>query len=74
MNIFVLNDVIVHIVTEFAIEQYLLNVKNGKLREQLTQFRLSAHNLAIYFKILIYQIETEFHVLLIWPKYIELRK
>jgi len=53
VNIFVLNDVIVHIVIAFGIEQYLLNVKNGKLREQFTQFRLSAHNLAIYFKILI---------------------
>jgi len=38
VNIFVLNDVIVHIVTEFGIEQYLINVKNGKLREQFTQF------------------------------------
>ena len=33
--------------TEFCIEQYLLNIKNDKLRKQLTRFRLSAHKLAI---------------------------
>ena len=33
--------------TEFCIEQYLLNIKNDKLRKQLTQFRLSAHKSAI---------------------------
>jgi len=33
--------------TEFGIEQYLLNINNDKLRKQLTQFRLSAHKLAI---------------------------
>jgi len=33
--------------TEFGIEQYLLHIKNDKLRKQLTQFWLSAHTLAI---------------------------
>ena len=33
--------------TEFGIEQYLINIKNDKLRKLLTQFRLSAHKLAI---------------------------
>mgnify|MGYP000191637333 FL=1 len=34
--------------TEFGIEQYLLNIKNDKLRKQLTRFRLSTHKLALY--------------------------
>ena len=33
--------------TEFCIGQYLLNIKNDKLGTLLTQFRLSAHKLAI---------------------------
>ena len=74
--------------TEFGIEQYLLNINNDKLRKQLTQFRLSAHKLAIEagrFQNIDreqrlctfcnqHQIETEFPYLLICPKYIELRK
>jgi len=74
--------------TEFGIEQYLLNIKNDKLRKQLTRFRLSAHKLAIgvgRFQNIDreqrlctfcnqHQIETEFHFLLICPKYIEIRK
>ena len=74
--------------TEFCIEQYLLNNKNDKLRKQLTQFRLSAHKLAIEagrFQNIEreqrlctfcnqHQIETEFHFLRICPKNIELGK
>jgi len=74
--------------TEFGIEQYLLNIKNDKLRKQLTRFRLSAHKLAIEAgrcqnidreqRLCTFcnqhQIETEFHFLLICPKYLELTK
>ena len=73
---------------ELGIEHYLLNIKHDKLRIQLTHCRLSAHKLAIeagrYQNIdreqrlctfcNQHQIETEFHFLLICPKYIELRK
>ena len=74
--------------TEFCIEQYLLNIKNDKLRKQLTQFRLSAHkrateagrfrNIDREHRLCTFcnqhQIDTEFNFLLICPKYIELRK
>ena len=74
--------------TEFGIEQYLINIKNDKLRKQVTHFRLSAYKLAMEAERFQniereqrlctfcnqHQIETEFHFLLICPKYTELRK
>ena len=33
--------------TEFTLEQYLLNIKNGDIRRNVTRFRISAHKFPV---------------------------
>ena len=72
---------------EFKFEDYLINITNNEIRKNLTRLRLSAHKLAI--KAGRYSgverenricehcnyntVESEYHYLLICPKYYELR-
>ena len=74
--------------TSFELESYLINIKNDTLRKQLSKFRLSSHNLAVETgrhnsidinnRICLFcnqnQIESEYHMLLICPKYRTLRQ
>lgn len=71
--------------TTFELEPYLINITNDTLRKYLTRFRLSAHKLAIETgrhnninledRICIFcnqnRIKSEYHMLLVCPKYRE---
>ena len=73
---------------EFEYENYLDHISDNKLRISLTKFRLSSHNLEIetgrYDNIpreerfckncSMKAVETEYHFLLVCPKYISLRR
>ena len=74
--------------TEFEMEQYLQKLHNKELRITFTKFRLSSHNLNIEtgrYKGVernnricqccnLEVVESEYHFLLICPKYAEIRK
>lgn len=73
--------------TEFCYEKYLDIVDNSNFRKELSRFRLSAHNLEIESgrfenidrdnrkcKICNINVESEYHFLLVCPKYRDIRR
>ena len=73
--------------TNFEFESYLVNIRNDKLRKQLTRFRISGHTLAIetgrYLSVNrenricnfcpLNTVESEYHFLLLYPNYRNIR-
>ena len=74
--------------TEFKMEKYVECISNDKLRSELAAFRLSAHNLVIergrHINVprenricrlcSMSMVESEFHVLLVCPRYSDIRR